>query len=319
MGLSELLEEEVGSLEDLPMGEDGVLEIQEEEQVVEVAIDWMSCTQSLRKTVEQFKELVYIPLDKQEWVFSQAMKGWVRNLPVDLEATTCEEIWTMVVQAAKEKTRNQKVVVRVTLLGMSPDCRTFTKTDSSNISRGHNYRLHGESHPDRPPRDDDSEKGQEAHRADSMVQKAIQFYQHLRRLHKGEAVPVYLENPVGSLARRPYNVMKAWVSTGEVRQEEVHYCVYDHMYNKPTHIWTSMRKWKPKGQSGNGRCQTGARCKVGFIGSHNKYVHQYKIAQGSKQAKCGKGRRARKNMMPAMLHRELLLEARKEVRASGRG
>ena len=79
-----------------------------------------------------------------------------------------------------------------------------------------------------------------------------------------------------------------------------------------------MKKWRPRGVSGNGRCQTGARCQVGFVGGHNKYVHKYKIAQGSNQAKCGKGRRARKNMTPAMLHRELLVAAREEVRSSGR-
>ena len=74
-----------------------------------------------------------------------------------------------------------------------------------------------------------------------------------------------------------------------------------------------MKKWKPRGVTGNEKCQSGARCKVVFVGSHNKYVHKYKIAQGSKQAKCGKGRRARKNMMPAMLHKELLVAAREEA------
>ena len=138
------------------------------------------------------------------------MEGWVQNIPVDLETTTCEEIWEKVTAAVRERIRDHRVEVRVSLLGMSPDCRTFTKTDSCNITRGNNYRLHGEAHPDRPPRDDHSDKGIAAHRADSMVQKAIQFYRYLRGLHRGEVVPIYMENPVGSLHRRPY--MQEWVS-----------------------------------------------------------------------------------------------------------
>ena len=37
-----------------------------------------------------------------------------------------------------------------------------------------------------------------------------------------------------------------------------------------------------------------------------RWVHQYKIAQASWQAKGGQGRKAHKNMMPEKLHRELL-------------
>ena len=80
-----------------------------------------------------------------------------------------------------------------------------------------------------------------------------------------------------------------------------------------------MKKWKPRGTTGNGRCQSGARCRMGSIGKHNKWVHRYKIAQGSKEAKCGKGRRARKNMMPELLHKEMLKEARAMVRTKAVG
>ena len=112
--LEELMER--GTADDLLMV-GGIPEIQDR-QVVEVAIDWMSCTQSLRKTVQQYSELCYIPLDKQEWVFSQAMEGWVQNIPVDLETTTCEEIWEKGEVAAREKTRRHHAEVRGSMLGM---------------------------------------------------------------------------------------------------------------------------------------------------------------------------------------------------------
>ena len=60
-----------------------------------VVLDWMAGTQSLRATVEQLEDIMYIGLDIQEWVFSQAMGGWVQNLRVDLETTSYEEVWQM--------------------------------------------------------------------------------------------------------------------------------------------------------------------------------------------------------------------------------
>ena len=48
----------------------------------------------------------------------------------------------------------------------------------------------------------------------------------------------------------------------------------------------------------------------------DQWVHQYKIAQGSWQAKGGKGRKAHKNMMPEMLHKELLEAAMEHKRRS---
>ena len=60
-----------------------------------------------------------------------------------------------------------------------------------------------------------------------------------REAHR-RGVPFYMENLVGSLARRPY--MRKWVREwwGDwkwVVRKEVHYCAYKHFYHKPTHIW----------------------------------------------------------------------------------
>ena len=188
-------------------------------------------------------------------------------------------------------------------LAMSPCCRTFTKTDSSNVPKGHNYRLHDRSNPTKPPKSRSTVKGRMAHRADKMVKWAIRVLRYFIREH--EAL-VYLENPVGNLCRRPY--MRGLQADG-FRRVEVHYCAYGHHYMKPTHIWTNMteEQWVPKGRTGTGRCEK--RCWVGMWGERGRWVHRYKIAQGSREAKGGLGRRAHKNMMPQELHEELLQSA----------
>ena len=94
-----------------------------------------------------------------------------------------------------------------------------------------------------------------------------------------------------------------------VREEEIHYCAYRHFYHKPTHLWTNLLvdRWTPRGSTGTGRCEN--RCKGGSLGISGKWSHTYKLAQGSTQAKGGRGRKANKNMMPQALHEELLKAA----------
>ena len=106
------------------------------------------------------------------------------------------------------------VKVELLLLAMSPCCKTFSKADSSNVTRGHNYRLHGEENPDRPPRDSHSEKGIEAIEADDMVMCGIDFAIWMVNSQPipGQGAAFYMENPVGSLWRRPY--MRIWEETG---------------------------------------------------------------------------------------------------------
>ncbi len=170
--------------------------------MVKVAIDWMSCTQSLRKAVQQHPELCYIPLDKQEWVFSQAMEGWVQNILVDLETTTCDEI-IMGEGGSNCEGEDSEPSSRGEGDAAGDVARLQDLHEDRQLQHHQGQQL--QAHPDRPPRDDHSEKGLAAHRADSMVKKAVQFYRYLKKLHHGEVVPVYLENPVGSLCRRQVN------------------------------------------------------------------------------------------------------------------
>lgn len=62
---------------------------------VEVVVDWMACTQSLRRAVEDSAHLTgyeYIGLDIQEWVYSVAMRGWVKNVQIDLARATPKQV-----------------------------------------------------------------------------------------------------------------------------------------------------------------------------------------------------------------------------------
>jgi hypothetical protein len=270
-----------------------------------VVVDWMAGSQSLRKAVQKERRLIYMPLDWQEWVYSRAMKGWVQNVVVDLCSATPQEVWAKVLEFVRDRVGQvHSQQIQVALLAMSPDCTTFSKADSSNVTKGHNYRLHDKGHPNRPPKDDYSLKGKKAHLADEMVMKAIELVRFMwtNRLGGREDMPVYMENPVDSLCRQDY--MRDWECSLEVVKVPIDYCAYDHFYHKPTHIWTNLKRWKPKGRTGSGRCR--GMCKHGFMGTKGRWVHKYKIAQGSTQAKGGKGRKAYKNMMPYRLHRELL-------------
>ena len=210
-----------------------------EEEVVRVVVDWMLCTQSLRKAVQKMLGVEYVGLDIQEWVFSHSMRGWVRNVPIDLTQIEPALVWATVEQEVQHR-RQAMVKVELLLLAMSPCCKTFSKADSSNVTQGHNYRLHGEENPDRPPKDSHSEKGIEATEADDMVMCGIDFAIWMVNSQPipGQGAAFYMENPVASLWRRPY--MKIWEETGMVTRHEVHYCAYDHFYHKPTHIWTNM-------------------------------------------------------------------------------
>ena len=270
------------------------------ETVTDVVIDWMACTQSLKAAVPE--GVLYLPYDKQEWVFSSKYGRWVHNLSVDLLDLNGQELWDRVQQDVKAKYGARVRIGRV-FLAMSPCCRTFSKVDSSNTTRGHNYRKCDRDHPTRPPRDSTSVKGRRAHKADRMVKHGIMVARYFEKELKAR---FYMENPVGNLCRRPY--MRGWEAEG-VRRVEVHYCAYHHFYHKPTHIWTNMLadRWSPRGSTGTGRCE--GRCSRGALSAAGRWTHTYKIAQGSRQAKGGRGRKANKNMMPQELHEEILRAA----------
>ena len=109
-----------------------------------------------------------------------------------------------------------------------------------------------------------------------------------------------MENPVGSLEKQVY-MGKRWKQPRKL--EEVHYCAYGHVYNKPTHIWTNIYEWKPVGQTGTGKCE--CRCNAGRVGPKGKWRHRYKIAGDSSLEVQGRGKAAMKNMVPQQLQQEI--------------
>ena len=113
------------------------------------------------------------------------------------------------VQAEVQVRCGREAEVGSLLLAMSPCCRTFSRADSSNKTRGHNYRLSGEDHPTRPPKDLTSAKGREAQAADRMVRKAISVARYF--VNKLGAW-FYIENLAGSMQTTLY----AWLGAGQV-------------------------------------------------------------------------------------------------------
>ena len=275
------------------------------QQVEYVVVDRFSGSRSLEVKVKALRRklrvrLHYVGFDIQEHVYSHAQKKWVRNTVVDLMRVPMGALWRKAQVEVRNRT-NTKADLQLLLVATSPCCKTFSKTDSINVKRGSNYRLHLASTPHRPPRDSTSEKGRAAMEADVMVNGEIRMARWCA--HKG--VHMYMENPVGSLWRREYVV--EWEREGWVQRREVHYCAYRHHYHKPTHTWTTMLRWKPRGtrRDGTGRCEQ--RCKWGFRNAKGRWEHRFKIAQQSQQGKSGVGRKAAKMMMPSLLHEELLM------------
>lgn len=287
-----LAQEQVGAECPSVTGRDGL---------IRVVLDWMACTQSLERAVGPGE--MYIGFDIQKWVYSGLARRWVQNEVMDLVKATPEELEEEVKRVVRRRLglpADYEVQVQVVLVGMSPCCKTFSKADSSNQTRGHHYRDH--SHPDRPPKDMKSAKGKEAHQADRMVRKGIQVAEWFEERHGSR---FYMENPVGSLRMRPY--MRKWVRSGRVVQRQVDYCSYKHWYMKPTNIWTNMQWWRPCGVTGTGQCER--RCPGGYKSKSGRWCHTHKLAQESWQAVQGMGRKARKNMMPLMLQQELMAAA----------
>jgi hypothetical protein len=106
-----------------------------------------------------------------------------------------------------------------------------------------------------------------------------------------------MENPEGSLARRPY--MRRAVKGRVVRQVRVDYCAYGRKDMKPTHIWTSMWSWVPKGSTGDGRCQGQGKCHAMTGAKHKESVTGGKRKRGG-----GQGTRAAKSAVPVQLLEE---------------
>ena len=65
-----------------------------------VLVDFGSGTQSAAVLLGQ-RDL-YVPIDKERWVYSQKRGCWVENIVLDLEGVRADEVWEMVRTAVRE-------------------------------------------------------------------------------------------------------------------------------------------------------------------------------------------------------------------------
>jgi hypothetical protein len=138
-----------------------------------VLVDFGSGTQSAAVLLD--REDLYVPVDKERWVFSQKRGYWVENVVLDLEGVRAGKVWELVRTAVREALGydlGRQPSTRV-VLWMSPPCRTFSKTDASNRNkkdsegRGCGFRDHKDDL--RPPLDRHSVKGKMTGGVDRLV------------------------------------------------------------------------------------------------------------------------------------------------------
>ena len=237
---------------------------------------------------------IYVPLDKEEWVWSQLEGKWMQNVVMDLEKLSVEASWEQVKRRVREATGEDLggQLGRV-VLWMSPPCRTFTRMDAVNTARGANYRDH--SVWSRPPVQ--GVRGRLARQHDRLVQLWLGIAEEWQR--RGGCW--FMENPVGSLARRPY--YRKAQSLGGVRLREVHYCVYGRGDQKPTHILTGGSTWEPRRGVG-GRCPGEGKC-LAMVGRRHMASVTGRRA-GERERPKGRGSGAAKSAVPELLWEEVL-------------
>ena len=258
-----------------------------------LVVDFGAGTQAGRAAAER-RGWLYIPLDLVEWVWSQEAGGWVRNLVMDLGQMVEGEAWERIVDLVREEWGLQlggqlgKVV-----LWMSPPCRTFSRMDAVNVKRGRNYRDHTVW--ERPPVK--GRRGNLAREHDRLVQLWLRVAECWGR----RGVAWFMENPVGSLARRPY--YRKVAEREGVRVVEVHYCAYGRRDQKPTHILTAGSSWEPECGDG-GRCPGPGVCHAMVGARHVASVAGRRA--GERERPKGRGSRAARSAVPAMLWEEIL-------------
>jgi hypothetical protein len=165
----------------------------------------------------------------------------------------------------------------------------------SNTTRGNHHRDHTTA--TKEPRSDFGAKRDKAIAHDLLVSNVLTAWACDK--DAGYKHALLLENPVGSLQHRPF--MHWMPKLLHMHRYRVDYCSYDHVFKKPTHIWTNL-KWTPKGQTGNGMC--GQCCGHGEVQPNGKFNHYYGLAQEPIRGPRGVGANKLKNAVPDMLMQE---------------
>ena len=181
----------------------------------------------------------------------------------------------------------------------SPDCRAYSRADTSNISRNNHHRDHSKSH--RPPKTFLDDKKLKAISHDGMVQNLLLSFQSF--LLTDSSACFILENPAASLRRHPFVVLYQMLLG--LTRPTIEYCAFGAEVKKATDIWTSF-DWSPVGITGDGCCHR--RCSTGrwVKGKDGKkyFRHPKVIAGDIAQRPTGPFAKSR---VPAALHHDLLL------------
>jgi hypothetical protein len=263
---------------------------------LEVYISLYCGTQSDREEAESLG-YVYLGLDIVSHIYSSELKRWVRCVECDVDKLDIESL-DCVVRGYLDNQGYQGRSYNIVHVGASPVCKSFSRADSCNRKRGCGYRDHND--PLRPPltvnKGGSRVKYALAVAADKSVKHLAGLLMAVCECYYG--CTFHLENPFGSLQHRPYMLDLLGVPY------TVDYCAYGHLYQKMTNIWTNI-DWVPQGNTLNGRCNNG-KCGMGPPKASGKFQHWHALGQSSTREKSGKGRGARRIMVPRLLHREML-------------
>ena len=193
-----------------------------------------------------------------EDVYSATQKDWVRNIQFDIMEETVMQIVAKVVREVK---RRRPGVQRIRLgeLWASPSCNTFCKLGP--INKEHQFR---DAEDPLQRSIEGTEKGDLAKEVDKLVNKTLllivtlacmnarQGWEEKMQVVEGVELVLrgmkwFMENPVGMLAMQGYMIEFVETMPLPVVRLQVDYCAWGQFYMKPTHMWTSMVYWKPKG------------------------------------------------------------------------
>lgn len=113
---------------------------------------------------------------------------------------------------------------------------------------------------------------------------------------QGYDYEIAIENPLGTLRRRMDILSNdTWKRIAEMKT--IDYCAYGHEFQKRTDIFTTLREWLPKGNTGSGLCE--GRC--GHGSKRLKYMHYHNMYNVT-----GRDSAKRKNAVPYQLLDEMI-------------
>lgn len=220
---------------------------------------------------EKVEQWMKLTAGKKQSLMTKATRGGIIAAIGDLEEAeewmnTCntmseEEMMQMDLSKCSRKKMLQQICeaagirleeVAVVLAG--PPCETYSPAEARNISRGNEYRDHKD--PQKGPRlwksvrseADRLKRKRAAH--DAMIKNMIES---ICAGKEEQGFDIVVENLVGSLRKRPFMRTEKWERITNL--ETVDYCAYGVEVRKSTKLWTTLMGWKPRGNTGNGRCK----------------------------------------------------------------